>query len=167
MKFDSFSKIVEFLTATNFSDFSIIEIVKNHYLTERERRVFSYYLDYIEKKYRQAEIGYFVNMSQPTISLLLRNCRRKMVVFRKLLLKAPYHIEVIKKVCTPKAYLVLDRSLASVSFTKIAKEMKCTIFNVSLICKCALKRLSKENKKTYGWTYSFLKTLHILRSSPL
>ncbi|MEM2174818.1 MAG: hypothetical protein QXI58_04265 [Candidatus Micrarchaeia archaeon] len=167
MKFDSLTKIVDFLKTTNFSNFSVIEVVKNHYLTEREQKVFSYYLDYIEKKHRQAEIGYFVNMSQPTVSLLLRNCRRKMVIFRNLLLKAPGHIDVIKSVCTPKACLVLDRSLASVSFTKIAKEMKCTIFNVSLICKCALKRLFKMNKKTYYWAYSFLKTLHILRSSPL
>lgn len=165
--FKSVDDIIRFLISTRFSDASFIEVIRNCYFTEREKRVFRYYPAYLSRVYRQAEIGYHTNLSQPTVSLLFRQCCRKLRIFRALLSKMPYHWNQIKMYCTPKAQIVFSYALAGVRFARIARMLRCTVFNVSLICKHALSRLRIICPSTYYWAISILKTRRTLRGHPL
>jgi len=164
MKKQTMQEILDFLKTFDFSDYAIIEVCRVHYFTKREKKVFEYYPMYLQHDRTEAEIGYYLNLSQPTISSIFKRCRLKISLIKQLLLDADHHLEVIRTTCTENAYNVLCKALAGTRFVTIAKERKCTVFNVSLICSCALKRLEKYAPDTHHWAFSFLKTIGIVRT---
>lgn len=161
--FSSILQICDFLEKMRFSETAILEVVKRCYFTRRESRIFEYFPYYLQG-YRQAEIGFFANMSQPTVSCTLKRCITKIRSFKKLLSPdMSYHIASIRQVCTPKACDVLFKALAGIRFRSLARQYKCTVFNISLICKYALRKLKKHNLPTYEWAISVLKFCNIVR----
>jgi hypothetical protein len=161
-KLKTIHDILTFLKNFDFSDYAIIEVCRTCYFTKREKKVFEYYPLYLRGR-TQAETGYYVNMSQPTVSSILKRCRLKIVTIKNLLKDAEKHLEVIRSVCTQNAYDVLCKALAGTRFAHIAAEKNCTVFNISLICSCALRRLKAIAPETYNWVYSFLRTMSIVR----
>jgi transcriptional regulator len=163
-EFKTIRDILTFLKSFDFSDYAIIEVCRTRYFTKREKKVFEHYPLYLQHGRTQAEIGYYVNMSQPTVSNILRRCRTKIIAIKNLLKDAEKHLEVIKSVCTQNAYDVLCKALAGTRFAHIAAERNCTVFNISLICSCALRRLKTAAPETYNWVYAFLRAISIVRS---
>jgi transcriptional regulator len=61
-------------------------------------------------------------------------------------------------------YAVLIRALAGVKFVEIAREWKCTGFNISLICSGALRKLKKTHPDTFNWVFTLLSMIGTIRS---
>ena len=162
-RFRTIIDILNFLEMFDFSDQAIIEVCRKCYFTRREKKVFEHYPLYLQGR-TQSEVGYILGMSQPTISYMLKRCRTKIKTVRNLLESARYHLNVIREKCTPKAYSILLEALAGTRLAKIAKKRKCTVFNISLICSCALKRL-RSCPETFDWVYTFLSMLGTVRSN--
>lgn len=160
--FKDINEVINFLELSNFSEFSIIEVAKKCYFTKRELRVFPYYVDYLEGR-RQVEIGYLTGMTQPAVSDKFKRCIKKLRILKECLPKARKYIEVIDKLCTLKGKTVLFKALAGIHFSEIAKEFKCSTFNINFICKSSLRKLYKNDIEAFNWTYSMLK-LKILKN---
>jgi predicted transcriptional regulator len=163
-RFRTIIEAVEFLKLFNFSEHSIIEVCRQYYFTRRERKVFDHYSLYLQGR-TQAKIGYLMNMAQPAVSYMMKRCRTKIKIIEKLMKQAPDHLDIVKKECTSKAYEVLIEALIGVKFIEISRKRKCTVFNISLICNGALKKLKKTYPDTFNWVFSLLRLIGTVRSN--
>jgi transcriptional regulator len=162
-RFRTIIEVIEFLNLFNYSEHSIIEVCRQCYFTRRERKVFDYYPLYLQGR-TQAKIGYLLNMAQPAVSYIMKRCRTKIRIVSELMRTAPEHLDIIKKECSQKMYAVLIRALAGVKFVEIAREWKCTGFNISLICSGALRKLKKTHPDTFNWVFTLLSMIGTIRS---
>jgi len=162
-RFRTIIEIIEFLNLFDFSEHSVIEVCRQCYFTRREKKVFDHYPLYLQGR-TQAKVGYLMNMAQPAVSYIMKRCRTKIKTINELMRDAQNHLTIIKKECTQNAYDVLTEALAGVKFVEIAKKRKCTVFNISLICSGALKKLKKTRPDTFNWVFSLLNLIGTVRS---
>lgn len=160
--FETILDIVDFLSGKRHSDHAVIEVVRKCYFSYRERKVFEHYPSYISGK-RQSDIGFLLNYSQGTVSMLFKKCTDKLKFFREWY-QSPVdlYIDQLKECCTPKEFQAMLYLLSGKKMVEISRIFGCTKFNISLLCSHALRRIRYKNRKLYVWAvtmFSILKTI--------
>ncbi len=156
--------IIDFLEKYSFSDHAIIEVSRTCYLLQREKKIFEYYPKYLSGT-RQSDIGVLLGWSQGLVSILFANCRMKMKFFKEWFSDDIRSIcDSARSVCTPREWSVIEKLMAGIKMVDVAKEFKCTKFNICLLTKSGISKLKRKNKEAYDKIYKLLSFIKILKS---
>jgi hypothetical protein len=156
--------IIDFLENYSFSEHAIIEVSRACYLLQREKKIFEYYPKYLSGK-RQSDIGVLLGWSQGLVSILFTHCRTKIKFFKEWFSDDIRAIcDSAKGVCTPREWSVIERLMAGIKMVDVAKEFKCTKFNICLLTKSGISKLKSKNQEAYYKIYELLSFIKILKS---